>query len=358
MNPSNKNPGARKTETKVTVVTKPAQAKPRARPIPRQPLSRRRPASSNNPERRPPRIPNIPMGRTANCSALAAQYLGTLLDPFQVRGARIPDEITTSSATCPLSFQTTLSPVAGFGLDTGTYAAGIILFPEAMQNGSAIVPYGQNCIGYLQAATGGNGWYFPNTPAGISIAGTSFNQQPGLFGTSSSPGGVALGYRIVSAAVAAWNSSSTNSNGGFGTAFQMPYNHADIAGLKIYNPAVGARVADFVNLGHADRVPMQQDQVVGVNYWPDTRDQYSYSNSGGQPFTSQNYSALGLFIVTNAPAAGISPTIEVKITLNIEYIPTPTFQGVVPTNTSRYCVQAMEAAVNARPDRRDRKSVV
>jgi hypothetical protein len=284
------------------------------------------------------------------CTKLSLQYLGSLLDPFAVRTARIPDQITTSSAVCSLTYTTTLTPVQGSGSATGTWAAGICFYPECCMTATG---RSQNSIAYLQPATaGGNGWFYPNQPS-IFTSGNSdeFYQQPPLFGITNP--GLASSYRVVSASIAGWASTSLLNNSGWGTAWSIDYGQAGTAPL--FNPPVGFTTSGIVNLSHADRVPTQEDQVVGVNYWPSDQAQYQYGPGTNNNYALENYSAMGLFFVTGAPVtmpASSTPTIEVKIVMNIEYMVSPGFAGTISTSASRYCVTAMEQAVNARPERR------
>jgi len=285
------------------------------------------------------------LGNQQRCTVAAAKYIGTLVDPWKVKNVRIPDQLTYPSATVPLLFKTTITPVADI---SGTlWAAGIALAPEVLfQNGGI-----QGGIFPLATPTGvappGN-WFYDTRPTSVK----TFPQQAALVPVTST-------FRVVSAGLSAWTSASMMNNQGWCTSFALNCGFTpDIP--QLFQPGTGVSVNDIQSQAYANKKPMQQTSqgpcICSVNYWPDSTSQYeyksTYTNILGET-NSPRMSLLGLFI-GGLPSGMTTPNvpIEVTIILNIEYRVDPIFTAIVSTKASKYCVLAMEAALNVAPSSR------
>jgi hypothetical protein len=264
--------------------------------------------------RRPPR-------RTAPQRRVDAGYLATLVDPWGVRGKRIPDEITHVTGTSQLHARGIIAPIQGSGSDT-SYIAGLCFTPSLL-----------NCI----QTTSGTGASYANGTLTWATAQDSFVDAAAIQG-------IARQFRVVSAGLAVWSSAPQSGNQGRNICNFYPGNDRQ-------SPIVGASttpntlIKDEINSTTA----LNQMNVCAIKYHPTDRDNYRYHQCDANHLTANvgtaSYFNPGQLVwVGSNVASGISW--EYHIVMNIEYLQRTSTISLGDLRSSLYDIDAMMLALN------------
>lgn len=248
-----------------------------------------------------------------------AAWAATLRDPMSVHGVRIPDEITAPSAVVPLNFRFAMNSVQDGA--TGNYGCGLIWAPTV-----------NNCLRTITTYT-----LSTTNPTVTCGAPQSF---PGY----STFNGLSRGYRVVSAGMAIYSTTAFASNQGKNLCVFYPGNDKTPIPISTFQTVNQTYVAE-----NFDDMPINMKLCCSAVWRPTDRDNYNYHLNNADCMTTAagttGYYFPGIF---SWMAVGVASTasFEVRLTLNIEYLPNTSTIGFIPFATSRYSAKAMENALN------------
>lgn len=252
-------------------------------------------------------------------------YTATLLDPFSIRGVRIPDQNTMPSSVVSYTYRVDLTPViqSGQGSDP-TQAAFAVSFRLRPRAG---IVYSQPTV---------------STYTGDSLTmGAVPEPDLNLYGLGTN---LISQFRVVSAGLAVYsNAPSLQNKGKFYVGFTPPGKED----VNIKSSAV-VGFADLINTPYVKTCPVSKGMVCSVNYRPATEDAFEYQPWAVLligPVAEQNRYPFGTLFACGAGLAAGSP-ITVTYTVNYEYLPLLGTTQFIPTEPSTYSVRAIEQAAN------------
>lgn len=244
-------------------------------------------------------------------------YTATLLDPWGVRGIKIPDRLTKPSFTAYSIVQLKLTAVA---LSGGGYECAAVFAPTKCNStgGTASVEVG------VAGATAG------------TLTFSSTSDWPNLVPLCAAAAG---GIRPVSAGIAVVPRMNSNLTDGDITVFQTE------SALFGSNVPFSTNVA---NLSVAKTCPVRTGEVCSITYYPTVLGNQDYFNPGAAN-SGVNQIQLGVWM-TNLVAGS---TFDVTIIVNWEGVTAQsgsvTAAGIVDISPSRYSMKALEIAANLTP---------
>lgn len=242
-------------------------------------------------------------------------WMATLVNPWSVHGVRIPDEITTPSATCSFRQRITVTPVA----DGTNYAAAFTFVPTLVGSYRQSTAYNASTGTFTMGST--------NDIQGYS-AFSQFCRQ----------------YRVVSAGFAVTSTTAMATNQGRNLcAF---YAGADHLGAPFLSSMTTGAL--LIGENSADS-PLNAQQVCSITWLPSDRSTYSYHTVDGSvnnTVNASNYYNPGM-CAWAATGIASSASFEVTLCINIEYVPSSNVASFITQLPSRYDVMAMERALNS-----------
>lgn len=225
-------------------------------------------------------------------------YAASLMDPWGVRGARIPDESVLPTSTFTSVYRTTLTPIS----TAGTHACGAkVLLGNLSPNGTS-----------------------PIFIAGGSAAGLNFNTTSVTYTNAAAILSSTQSVRVVSAGLAVQSTSSTANNQGKIVLAQFP-SYPDA-------PGSDTSIGVFQNAYPYSKVcPVGLNGVCSIQYRP-WQSYMPFFPTGNNTGTSIASSMGGFAVFCHGLSS--TATVELVVIVNWEAIPNTAFAGILPTEKS------------------------
>lgn len=247
-------------------------------------------------------------------------WCASLINPFTISGARIPDQLVSNTSTMQLKDRFSVTPLQDG--TTGNYACGVQFIPTILQSYAL-------ATGYSNSTAAGTITF----PAAGSF--TSFTQN----GTANT---VIGDYRIVSAGLAVYATTAMATNQGHNLCVFEP--SSDRKQL-----AVGGVVQlnQLNNYPYTSDSPVNLQKICSISWVPSDESNYDYHLGTVTP-TGATFSTIYMPGKLSWYAVGIASTASFicEVVANYEYHPTSGAINIVNTSPSIYDSKAMEYALN------------
>lgn len=259
--------------------------------------------------------PSVNLGNQIS-KAKTHLWAASLLDPWGVRTARIPDAVVVPTSTITSTFRMSLSAIAYGSSGTAYGMGGMLLLGNISPQGYSPIYIAKNSTNGLNYTDAPNSYAYPNANALIQCC----NQ-----------------IRMVSAGLAIYSTcSSTNNQGRISLASWTD---------STQQPTNDVTNATWTSSYPCQKIcPMNSGEVCSVTYRP-TSSNFDFRYAGGTVDIGPNlkYGGLGFMVTGCANTA----TLELVIVVNWEVIPINTFAGILETQISLSDPAALAAGLNA-----------
>jgi len=259
---------------------------------------------------------NPPTNRGQSFNIIRDAYLATLVDPWGVQGVRIPDEITTPTATCSFRKRLTINAIQDG--TTGNYGTALAFVPTVR-------------AAYCQTTS------YTSSTGTFNLGGAADFDNYSTFLT------VCRQYRVVSAGLAVYSTNAMAQNQGRNL---CAYYAGNDRATYPFSAAVNS--PELLLAENSEDSPINQQMVCSVTWVPSDNSNYQYHTPTSSRLSvgTTDYYYPGC-IIWAADGVSASASFEVCLTLNVEYIPDTNAISFVQYLPSRYDVKAMERALNS-----------